>query len=260
LLSSLFREAQFAFNHTRSIHDAGRLLAHTAYFHVANKGVVADWSVPLSISVSIGSDVRPLTLRTGTIGDLFILYEVLAFQAYHIPAHLIPPDKVETIIDCGANIGVTSLYFASVYPKATIYSVEADPENFALLRRNTASEPRIHPIHACIVSTPQSSVSFNNRGPAWGRKLGNDGIAVPGITLDALFSAHAINRVDLLKMDIEGAEREVLAAGDYLGHVQHVIVELHDRYGFSDFNSAMRPHGLRARRPDSECLAITAHR
>jgi FkbM family methyltransferase len=215
----------------------------------------------MSINISIGNQVRQLTLRTGRIGDLYILYEVLAFNAYRISPTLVAPDKVETIIDCGANIGMTSLYFASAYPTARIYSVEADPENFAILETNTIGEPRIVPIHGCIVPIPQDTVSFNNQGPAWGRKLcGSYGIEVPAITLDALLAKHGIARVDLLKMDIEGAEREILATGDYLGTVQHVVAELHNHYSFSDFSAAVAKHGLRARSPDKEGQAVTAHR
>ena len=69
-----------------------------------------------------------------------------------------------------------------------------------------------------------------------------------------------IGRVDLLKMDIEGAEREILAEGDYLDKVQHIIAELHGDYRVSDFGAAVAVHGLRAQAPSVECKMITAHR
>jgi FkbM family methyltransferase len=260
-LSTLLRQVQFALGRTGSVRDSIRLLAHTVHFHLASRGYLTDKAGTTSISISIGDHVRQLTLRTGRIGDLYVLFEVLAFNPYRIPSSLIAPDKVEIIVDCGANIGLTSLYFASAYPCARIYSVEADPENFAVLTSNTAGESRIVPIHGCIVSRPQDTVLFYNQGPAWGRKLGDsDGVHVPAVTLDALLAAHGIGRVDLLKMDIEGAEREVLAEGQYLGSVQHAVVELHDGYSFSDFSAAVAIHGLHARYPDKECGAVTAHR
>jgi FkbM family methyltransferase len=257
-------EAIFAARRTANMRDARRLLANTALFHLANRGLVTDRQIILSIKVLIGDRWRPLTLRTGKIGDLFILYEVLAFEAYQIPGSIIAPHSVETIVDCGANIGLTALYFASAYPAARIYCVEADPDNFAVLQANAASEPRLVPIHACIVATPQTSARFDNQGPAWGRhnlEITNaNGASVPAITLDELLERYALARVDLLKMDIEGAEREVLAAGNYLDAVQHIVAELHAGYSLADFSRAVAKHGLRARPPDHACIATTAHR
>jgi FkbM family methyltransferase len=123
-----------------------------------------------------------------------------------------------------------------VYPDARIISVEAD---FDVLTSNVAGEPRIFPIHGCIVPRLQSTVLFDNQGPAYSRRLGVSGIRVPAIMLDALLKTRAIRRVDLLKLDIEGAEREVLAKGRYLDSVQNVIAELHGNYSFSDFREAV---------------------
>jgi hypothetical protein len=95
----------------------------TVHFHLANRGYISDTAGAISVRILIGDLVRHLTLRTGRIGDLFILYEVLVFNAYRVSSNLIASDKVQTIIDCGANIGLTSLYFASAYPKARIYTL-----------------------------------------------------------------------------------------------------------------------------------------
>jgi FkbM family methyltransferase len=261
-MKSWIREARFAASRTANAREGFRLLAHTALFHLANRGLARDRATKLPIRVMVGDQWRPLILRTGRIGDLYVLYEVMASDAYHISPDLIAPDSVKVIIDCGANIGLTSLYLASSYPAARVYSVEADPDNFAMLRQNTESEPRIVPIHACIVPVPQATVCFDNRGPAWGRKSDatGSGIVVPALTVDELLSRYAIDRVDLLKMDIEGAEREVLAAGKYLDAVQHVVAELHDGYSLVDFGRDVSAHGLIARPPNDAGGAVTAHR
>jgi len=90
------------------------------------------------------------------------LGNVITIDDERIKSHL---DRV--VRDCGANVGLTSLYFAAGYPKALIYIIEADPGNFSLLEKNTASEPRIRPIHACVVGARQPIVTFSNEGPAW---------------------------------------------------------------------------------------------
>jgi FkbM family methyltransferase len=261
MLGSWLQETRFALGRTGNWGDAARLLGHTAHFHLANRGILADASRTLPITVSIGDRRRRLAIRTGRIGDLFVLYEVLAAGVYRLSPALVAPAEVAAIIDCGANIGLTALYFAAAYPSARIYSVEADPESFALLKANTQAEPRIVPIHACIVAEPQETVTFDTRGPAWGRKAqGNVGVTVPATTLDELLSRHAIPRVDLLKVDIEGAERDVLAAGSYLDSVGNVVAELHGDFGFSDFAAAVGKHGLVARPPERDGGPVTAHR
>jgi hypothetical protein len=78
---------------TGSARDAGRLLAHTVHFHLANRGYVRDKSGTTSVTISIGGQDRPLTLRRGRMGDLFTFYEVLAFNAYHVSPTLIAPDR-----------------------------------------------------------------------------------------------------------------------------------------------------------------------
>jgi hypothetical protein len=63
-----------------------------------------------------------------------VLYEVLAFNAYHIASSLLPTGNVRVVVDCGANIGITSLFLAARYPAATILSVEPHPGTLPCLR------------------------------------------------------------------------------------------------------------------------------
>ena len=138
-----------------------------------------------------------------------MLYEVLASNAYHIAPSLLPADNVRVVVDCGANIGITSLFLAARYPGATILSVEPHPENFALLKTNVAEVPRIVPIRACVTGTPQSAVRFTTDRPAWGNRIATDdhGVLVPAITIEELCKQNGIEKIDLLKLDIEGARR-----------------------------------------------------
>lgn len=129
-----------------------RLLKNTLLFHLNNafkRLGIRDAVFLVRVRVGAYRD-RCVTLRRLT-GDIFILFEVLMDQCYNIPDLMLAPDKVHVIIDCGANIGITSLFLAARYPNARIYSIEPNEENFELLRRNTANEPRIVPIHGAIV-------------------------------------------------------------------------------------------------------------
>jgi FkbM family methyltransferase len=190
-----------------------------------------------TVRVQIGSSQeRELGLRPFD-GDIFILYEVLLGESYSIPDELLPPEQVYCIVECGANIGITSLLFASRYPNATIYSIEPHPSNFALLKRNVSNESRIVPINAAVVGLARPSVHLSADRPAWGNSLNtnNVGFEVPAITISEMCKIHDLSRLDLLKVDIEGAEREVFANAEFLPRVRLGVIELHGDYTFQQF-------------------------
>jgi FkbM family methyltransferase len=240
------------------------LLHHTVRFHIRNGfGLAGDNRNTFVIDLRIDHD-RPTTLTLRPFaGDLFVLYEVLAFSAYHIARTLLPPDDVRVIVDCGANIGITSLFLAARYPNATILSVEPHPENFALLEANVAQVPRITPIRACVTGRPQIGVWFTVDQAAWGNRIATDanGVLVPAITIDELCNKYGLAKIDLLKLDIEGAEEQVLENGTFLARTGYIIVELHGRYGFECFQRDIAPYGFvaqEARPPDT--YMVTAFR
>jgi FkbM family methyltransferase len=190
-----------------------------------------------------------LNLRTFT-GDLFVLFEVMNEESYDISEDLFPSDRVRVILDCGANIGITSIYLAARYPLAQIYSIEPDLENFNLLRANTQAEPRITAIHAASVGRPRQTVWLTTNMEAWRNKISleGDGASVPAITIEEICEQYGISQIDLLKMDIEGAEAEVLPNGSFLNRVRFLIAELHGDYGHSDFTADVQKYGLVAAR------------
>lgn len=146
------------------------------------------------------SRVAEIVLRPFA-GDIFVLFEVLLGRCYQIPDAILSPERVRVILDCGANIGITSLYFASRYPNARIFSIEPDKENFALLKRNTAAEPRIIPIHGAIVGRARKSVHLTTSNPAWGNFITEqgEGLEVPALAVEQILELNGLSRIDLLK-------------------------------------------------------------
>jgi FkbM family methyltransferase len=263
-LSGYWHEMVFGWRATRTWADEYALMLNTIQFHIRNGfGCACNSRSTVTIDVWIDRD-RPTTLTLRPFaGDLFVLYEVLAFEAYHIASSLLPTDTVRVIVDCGANIGVTSLFLAARYPRARILSVEPHPENFALLKTNVETIPRIMPIHACVTGTSQNVVRFTADQAAWGNRIATDshGMLVPGITIEELCEQNGIETIDLLKLDIEGAEAQVLENGTFLARTEHIIVELHGDYGLQCFSRDIAPYGLVAekeRPPDT--YMVTAHR
>ena len=218
-LSAYWHEIAFGWRATRTWADQSALLFHTIQFHIRNGlGGACDTCSTVTIDLWIDRD-RPTTLTLRPFaGDLFVLYEVLAFNAYHIASSLLSPDNVRVVVDCGANIGITSLFLAARYPGATILSLEPHPENFALLKTNVAGVPRIFPIRACVTGNPQTAVRFTIDQAAWGNRIATDshGVLVPAITIEELCKQNGIEKIDLLKLDIEGAEEQVLENGTFL--------------------------------------------
>ena len=133
------------------------------------------------------------------------------------------------ILDCGAHIGLASIYFANQFPGAKIMAFEADPSIAKVLRKN------INSFGCNNITTYPQAVWINNDGVLFSSSRDDSGyisehksencIKVPTIRLRDILKD---NKVDLLKLDIEGAEYEVLKDCDeYLKNVDCIIVELH---------------------------------
>ena len=145
--------------------------------------------------------------------------------------------RARVVIDAGANIGLSAVFFAHRFPGARIIAIEPESANFELLCRNTRPYPNITAVHGALwnrsgqvdVVDPgrgeHGFVTADNRGKVDARE------AVPCFSVADLMRLHGLQHVDLLKVDIEGAEKEVFeSAHDWIGHVGSVVVELHERF------------------------------
>jgi FkbM family methyltransferase len=166
--------------------------------------------------------------------DLSIYNTVLLQKEYDLGLPYVP----ETIIDAGANIGMTSIYFAREFPLARIIAVEPEPNNFRMLCRNVAPYGNITPVHAALWSS-DGEIRVTDPDPETGASgewafvthEGRAGICTRAITMRTLLAEMKIRSVALLKMDIEGAEKEVFESGcDWIQDVRCLVIELHDRF------------------------------
>lgn len=171
---------------------------------------------------------HPLYLRLRT-SDIPTFMQIFVAQEYAVD----PVRAPEVIVDAGAYIGLSTVFFAHRYPQARILAIEPEPGNFALLQQNTAPYPHITCLHNALWHEPASLRIRDPGVGAWGYQTQADtdsgGTRVESITLDQLMSDHGLTRIDLLKIDIEGAERAVFAAGGaWLDRVGMIAIELHD--------------------------------
>jgi len=146
------------------------------------------------------------------------------------------PSPPEFIIDAGANVGYSSLWFANRWPQARILAVEPDARNCAQFRRNLAEYPQVtlcpgalwpRPATLEILNPDDGSCNFRVEE----RALDQATSGIRGFTIPELLQRAGVDRVGLLKIDIEGAEVEVLAeAHQWLDQVDTLMIELHERF------------------------------
>jgi FkbM family methyltransferase len=143
------------------------------------------------------------------------------------------PTEGDVVFDVGAGIGSElNLFSRLVGPTGHVYAIEADPETFRLLRlrRELNGLENVTLINAALVDQP-GEVLISNQGPHEGHHLidAGNGHKVRAETLDDEVAEHGIGRIDLLKMNIEGAERRALTGmATSAGLVGHAVISCHD--------------------------------
>jgi len=152
-----------------------------------------------------------VTLRTySTDPDVF--RQVFLDAQYALPTQL---PQVRRIIDAGANIGLSSLYFLIQHPSATVIALEPDPANYDLARANTAAfrdRCRVLPV---ALWSHRSALALVDGGAAWAISVRDATVGEPvvsGMSLAEIMAEADWASADLVKIDIEGAEVQVLAA------------------------------------------------
>jgi FkbM family methyltransferase len=200
--------------------------------------------------------------------DLFCLdahYESVTLRLWRRLAR-----DAATVVDLGSHVGLYALAAAAENPRARVLAVEPFPRNVALLQHNAASFPNVSVLPFAVGATSGDGV-LEERPLSGGGVLLDESVAaaasssagsqrhmVPVVTLLDLGQQAGIDRIDLLKMDLEGAEHELLTGQDAFWaqlRPRHVIVEI--GYGAGDAHRlrailrAMVERGYSARRCQS---------
>jgi FkbM family methyltransferase len=166
--------------------------------------------------------------------DLRTVFSVFGREEYASPL----PSAPQTVVDLGANIGTAAIWFSTRYPDATIIAVEPEAQNFELLVKNCASRNRIIPVRAAVSDT-SGPLSLRNRRASsdayrtWGGidDLECDADSLEGLSMSDLMERFDVQHIDLLKVDIEGAEVELFSSAEtWIGAVDAIVAEMHDRF------------------------------
>lgn len=228
LWNKIIRRLAYLFTHSetqnrehiaKTIHLSGRNLTDSKDYHLVTeenleyklRKVSSDYEV--FKQVVINEEYQPLI-------DYFHLNNI----------------RPRTIIDCGANIGLTSIQFAKQFVECKIIAVEPDKSNTELLLHNTKEFPGINVINKAIWSTVKIlklDRGFRD-GKDWSLRTiessSNGYDEVETITIDDLIDEYKIKNIDLLKIDIEGAEAELFKNEknyQFLEKVSCIAIEIH---------------------------------
>ena len=166
--------------------------------------------------------------------DWCAIEEVLLDGEYDFVASLFPDRPPARIVDLGANVGAFSARCLSLWPHASVVAVEAAADTFEVLARNRRRSPtRDWTVVRGAVCSEDGTVAFEAAEQSTGSKVVSvDGatnvVSVPAMRLRTLLERHGDGPVDLLKMDIEGAEEAVLEdVPEVLDRIGTLIVEIH---------------------------------
>lgn len=181
-------------------------------------------------SVSIPGLRFPITMRPQRI-DKITFREIFFKREYDI--ELPKTIKPTVIIDAGANIGFTTLFFANKYPNAKIISIEPNDANFEYLVANTKSYPTITPIKSALWHKKELiqvvDRGYGDRG--FMIEKNDEGNSLQALSINDLLDTYQLQHIDILKIDIEGSEKEVFSENydRWLSITKCLVIELHDR-------------------------------
>ena len=164
------------------------------------------------------------------ITDPGIFGQVFIDRQYDYPYNF----KPKNIIDAGANIGLASLYFANKFPQANIVSLEPDKENYEMALQNTRDCSKVKMLQKGIwhkqafLEIIDSNVSNDAFMVQEVEALGAG--SIEAIDINTIMQQEGWSNIDILKIDIEGSEKEVFGSNyeTWLPRTKVIFVEVHD--------------------------------
>jgi FkbM family methyltransferase len=180
---------------------------------------------------------KPLSLQLSYQGGRFTFWvtnpsevevakEMFVEEQYAIPELEAP----RLIVDLGSNIGASIAFFRARFPDARIIGLEPDPSTFPRLQRFADQAPRVE-VHPWAIASESGRLSFHQQPDSWASSLASardeNLPTVEAISLDDLRRRLQIERIDLLKLDVEGAEWQLFEHPASFDACNVLVGELH---------------------------------
>ncbi|HUZ91615.1 MAG TPA: FkbM family methyltransferase [Methylocella sp.] len=200
------------------------------------------------VRVTMPGFAPPIYLRAGT-SDMYTFLHVIMDPEYDIRSYpqfqklndiyqkSIAEGHRPLIIDCGANIGLSAIWFSHMFPEAKIFAVEPDGDNIEVAQRNLAAYPNVTVLHGAIWDRPENLTIADTSAAPWAyqTKEAPDGAArSPDTILKAFTISQIMEMADtssalIVKVDIEGAEASLFRSNiEWVGLTDLIAIELHD--------------------------------
>ncbi len=211
----------------------GRGFALFAKFYLARRGT-GDL-----FEVQVNGDA--ISLRD-TASDKSIFFQIFVKREYDtaewkaqnhrlIRAYeaILAQGKIPIIIDAGGNIGLASLWFNHLYPRARIFTIEPDADNLKMLERNVGSRPNITVVPGAVWDHPtRLKISNPDAGAGAFRTIEGEG-ELRAHSVSELAERETDGELFIVKMDIEGSEAAVFRSNsDWAAAASLLVVETHD--------------------------------
>ena len=186
------------------------------------------------IRFSLCRSGRNVMLRSGTT-DMTCFEKVFVDEEYKWPFQT----KPRIIVDAGANIGMATLYFSQTFPEARIISIEPESSNFNMLVKNCGQLPNVTLVQGALWSEERNLMLKNPQAEKWAFSVAEASSSTPSgshevvaLTIPGILKRLGTDHIDILKLDIEGAELDLFRNGAeaWLGSIRQIVIELHDRY------------------------------
>lgn len=183
----------------------------------------------VSYNLLLNKKIQTVYLRTYS-GDISIFYEIFFKEVYKTE------DKCTSsiIMDIGANIGLATIYFLAKNPHATIISVEPDPANAFLFRKNLLNEITLGRVLFFETAVSDRcgkmylSQPLKKYNPKLLQQAAVNAIDVEVLSIHSLMDLCKVSEIKILKIDVEGAEETIFSNKDeWLAKVKTILVEIH---------------------------------
>ncbi len=149
-------------------------------------------------------------------------------------------ESIEYVVDVGANVGYSTIFFKKIFPHTACFAVEPDAGNYRALLENIRVNnlKNVFPVQAAFWTSAKRLVTIRSFRDArdWSisvAEASNHSVnTVEGITIGKFIEAHSLPRIDVLKMDIEGTEALIFCPDEhpeqFLSKVRFLALEIHE--------------------------------